>query len=301
MTQNKNILGKMALLGASLLWGGSFLVLKNSLDVFGPHSVLTIRFTIGFLLLSICFLPRWKMVQKEYIKTGAVLGILLFLAYSLQTVGITDTTPGKNAFLTVVYVVIVPFLYWITDRKKPKTYQFMAAMLALVGIGFVSLSEGLSIGYGDSLTLISGFFYGAHMIALAKLVKDKDPVLVTIIQFGFVAVFSAIVTLFTEQMPSSLEGPIIYELLYLSVFATAVCLLLQTVGQKHTDPTSASLLLSLESVFGVILSVMFSSEEVSLRVFIGFVIIFLAVIWSETKFSFLKKKENNKFIKDILE
>lgn len=285
------IASKIALFGASLIWGSSFLIMKNSVDNIEPHFLLGIRFTIGCLLLCLIFHRRLKELNRAYFMRGGLLGLFLFLAYSLQTIGLTGTTPGKNAFLTAIYCVIVPFLYWAVDRKKPDAYHLSAAFITILGIGLVSLNSGLTIQYGDAFTMAGGFFYAAHMVAVAKFGKDRDPVLITILQFGYAAIFSWIVSFLTEEMKIPMNPGVITGVLYLSVFATAVALLLQNVGQKYTNPAPAAVILSLESVFGVLFSVIFYKEEINLRLLLGFLLIFLAVIISETKLSFLKKKK----------
>lgn len=286
----KNIGAKAALFGAALIWGSSFLVVKNSMDVIQPHMLLAFRFTAGCLLLCIIFHKRLRLLNKDYFIKGAVIGACLFLAYSLQTIGILDTTPGKNAFLTAVYCVLVPFFFWIVDKKKPDKYNILAAVITLLGIGLVSVNGNLSIGIGDSLTLVSGVVFAAHMVAVAKFSKDKDPVLLTILQFGYAAVFSWVVALISEDFPKDWNGQVIGSLVFLSVFATAVALLLQNVGQKYTNPAPAAIILSLESVFGVLFSIFFYGERLTFRLFSGFFLIFIAVIISETKLSFFVKK-----------
>lgn len=288
MKQNTKIRNaKIALFGASMIWGSSFLVVKNSMDFMQPHVLLGFRFTIGCLLLCIIFIKRLKNLNLDYFIRGAISGLFLFTAYSLQTIGITDTTPGKNAFLTTIYTVLVPFFYWMIDKKKPDVFNYIAAILTITGIGLVSLKSNFSIQMGDSLTLASGVFYAAHMVAVCKFGKKRDPVLLTILQFGFSAIFSWIVALIYEDFPKEWTPATIGGVLYLSVFATAVALLLQNIGQKYTKPAPAAIIMSLEAVFGVIFSVIFYHEEVTLPIFIGFLLIFIAVIISETKLSFL--------------
>jgi drug/metabolite transporter (DMT)-like permease len=284
---------KVALFGASLIWGSSFLVVKNSVDTITPHVLLLIRFSVGGLLLCLIFFHRLRELNCDYFIKGSLLGLLLFLGYSLQTIGITDTTPGKNAFLSAIYCVLVPFIYWAVDRKKPDSYNFLAALVGIIGIGFVSLNGDLTIRMGDAFTLAGGIFYAAHMVALAKLSRDKDPVLLTIMQFGYGSIFSLIIALLFEEAPAKLTTDTILGLAFLAVFATAGAILLQNIGQKYTSPTSASIILSLESVFGVLFSVLFYHEEITLRIFIGFALIFLAVIISETRLSFLKRKQKS--------
>lgn len=284
-----NSASKLALFGASIIWGSSFLVVKSSMDSMQPHTLLAIRFTVASIILCALFHKRLKQITKDYLISGGIIGIFLFIAYSIQTIGITDTTPGKNAFLTAIYCVIVPYLYWIVDKNKPDKYNVLAAILCLTGIGLVSINSDFRIQFGDAFSLISGFFYAAHMVSISKLSKNRDPVLLTIVQFAYTAIISWVVTLLFEDIPTSLSTNAVIELMYLAVFATAIALLLQNIGQKHTKPAPAAIILSLEAVFGVMFSVIFYKEEISLKLFIGFLLIFIAILTSETKWSFLNK------------
>lgn len=289
-----SIMPKLALFGAAFIWGSSFFIMKNTVDVFSPYILLGLRFTIACVLLSIIFWKKIKEIDFDYIWKSAVIGSFLFLAYCTQTIGITETTAGKNAFLTAIYCVIVPFLFWIVDKSKPDIFNFLSAIVCIVGIGLVSITGSFTIGYGDAYTLVGGFLYAAHMVAIAKLSKGKDPIIVTILQFGFAAILSWIIGLSIESFPTPDQWSIesIGGLLYLAVFASAIAMLFQNIGQKNTHPSAAAIILSLESVFGVFFSVIFIGEQLTLRLVIGFILIFVAVIISETKLSFLKKTGN---------
>ncbi|MEG1778479.1 MAG: DMT family transporter [Oscillospiraceae bacterium] len=282
-------MSRLALFSAALIWGSSFFIVKNTVDVFPTYWLLASRFIIACTLLSIIFFKKLKQLNKSYFINGGIIGLCLFCAYSFQTFGIAHTSPGKNAFLTAVYCVIVPFLFWIVDKSKPDIYNFLAAGLCLCGIGLVSLTGDFSIGIGDFLTLIGGFFYASHMVSVAKLSRGKDPVLVTIVQFGFTGTFALIAALFTESLPTSVSAASLSGILYLAVFCTATALLLQNIGQKNTPPAAASIILSLEAVFGIIFSMIFYGERLTPRLACGFLIIFCAVIVSETKLAFLRK------------
>lgn len=293
MNENtKNIAAKAALFGAAIIWGSSFLVVKNSMDVMQPHILLALRFTIGCMLLAVVFHKRLKKLNRDYFIRGGIIGLFLFGGYSLQTIGITDTTPGKNAFLTAIYCVIVPFLFWAVDKKKPDKFNILAAFTSIIGIGLVSLNGNFTIGMGDSLTLVGGLVYAGHLVAIAKLGRKKDPILLTILQFGYAAVFSWIVALAFNDFPDRWSTATISGLLYLSVFATAVAILFQNIGQKYTKPAPAAIILSLESVFGVLFSVIIYHESLTLRLIAGFSLIFIAVIISETKLGFLVRNKN---------
>lgn len=290
MKTNTGTLHKFALFGAALIWGSSFIVVKSSVDTLTPNVLLGVRFSIGCVLLCLIFHKKLRLVTPRLVLRGGLTGLFLFTAYCVQTIGITQTTPGKNAFLTAVYCVLVPFLYWLVYKIRPDRYNFIAAVLCIAGIGFVSLNGDFSIGRGDALTLLGGFFYAVHMVAVAKLGKGEDSVLFTIMQFGSAALASWVVALVFEGLPTALPPTTtIFGVLYLAVFATTVALLLQNIGQQGTDPSAAAILLSLESVFGVLFSVLLYGEELTPRLVFGFVLIFFSVLTSETKLSFLHR------------
>lgn len=292
MDKKTGALHKAALFAAAIIWGSSFIVVKTSVDSLPPNILLGVRFTIGCGLLCIIFYKKLKNITLGLVLRGGATGLFLFTAYCLQTIGITDTTPGKNAFLTAVYCVLVPFLYWGVYKIRPDKFNFIAAVLCIAGIGFVSLTGDFSIRFGDALTLAGGFFYAVHMVAVAKLGMGEDSVLFTIMQFGSAAIASWVVGLLFEGLPAKMPPPsAIAGVLYLACFATAAALLLQNVGQQGTDPSAAAIILSLESVFGVLFSVLLYGEQLTARLVLGFVLIFCAVVTSETKLSFLKPKK----------
>lgn len=283
----KRILPKFALFSAALIWGSSFFIVKNAVDIFPTNFLLAIRFTIGCLLLCVLFPKKLTQLNRTCLWQGIVLGLLIFTAYCIQTIGLTDTTPGKNAFLTAAYCILVPFLYWITDKRRPDLYNFSAAFLCLAGIGLVSFDGSFSMRFGDAMTLISALFFAAHIVAGARFGGKSDPILLTILQFGTAAVCSWVLGFTTETFPKEIPLNAALGLLYLAVFATTIALLLQNIGLKYADPTSGAILLSLESVFGVLFSMLFYQERLTLRLGAGFLLIFIAVILSETKLSFL--------------
>lgn len=286
-------LAKPMLFAAALIWGTSFFIMKNTLDNVPVFALLAIRFTAGAILLSIVCLKKWKDFTVDHLWRGAIVGGFLFLAYTVQTFGLSLTTPSKNAFLTSVYCVMVPFFTWLVVKRRPDKFNIAAAVLCVLGVGLVSLNEQLSINLGDLLTLVCAVFYASHIVAVEKLSPGKDIYLITIFQFAFAALYSWGCTLTMETFPTqAITDPAVFlPLAYLCVMATTVALLFQNVGQIWSDPASASVILSLESVFGVLFSVVCYGDKVSGKMLCGFVLIFVAVVCSETKFAFLRKKE----------
>ena len=284
-------LAKPMLFAAALIWGTSFFIMKNALDNVPVFALLAIRFTAGVILLGIICFKKWKDFTLDYLWRGTIVGGFLFLAYMVQTFGLSMTTPSKNAFLTAVYCVLVPFFTWLVVKRRPDKFNVAAAVLCVGGVGLVSLNEQLSINLGDLLTLLCAVFYASHIVAVEKLSPGKDIYLITIFQFAFAALYAWIGSVTTEvfRTQALMDPAVFLPLAYLCVMATTVALLFQNVGQIWSDPASASVILSLESVFGVAFSVVCYGDAVSIQMLCGFVMIFVAVLCSETKFSFLRK------------
>ena len=290
---NPQLVAKLSLLLATLIWGSSFIIMKDALDDITTYYLLAIRFTGAFMLLGIVFWKKWAHINKDVIIAGFIMGTVLIAAYAFQTYGLMDTTPGKNAFLTAGYCILVPFLFWGIVGIRPNKFNVIAAILCIVGIGLVALDDKLSIGRGDLLTLVCCVFYALHIVVSAKFTRTMDVMLLTIGQFFFAALWSWVLAFLFEPplAVSEMSTEIWMVLGYLCVFATAGALGLQTFGLKYTSPSSGALILSLESVFGVIFSIMVGAEEVTIRLLIGFAVIFFAIVVSETKLEFLQKKK----------
>lgn len=288
--QGKAFWGRLALLGAALIWGSSFIVMKNAVSGVPVFLLLAFRFTVGFGLLAVIFWRKLREASRSGLLHGAICGVLLFLAYTLQTFGLKGTTAGKNAFLTAVYCVLVPFVEWTFFRSRPTKWNWAAALMCLTGIGLVSLSGDLTISWGDGLTLLGGVMFTFHLMAISRFSRKDDPIMLTQVQFGIAGICCWLCSLMTETMPSQLPAGALGELIYLAIFATTAAMLLQNVGQSVTPAAQVSILLCLESVFGVMFSVWVGGEVLTLRLICGFALIFVAVVASETGFSFLKVK-----------
>ena len=292
MSENKiKSLAGAGMLGTAAIWGIAFVVVKNSLDTVPPTYMLAFRFTIAAVLLALICAKRLQGLKKHTVKEGAVLGCWLFFSYLLQTIGCQYTTAGKNAFLTSAYVVLVPFLYWLLSKKRPDSFCIAAAFFAIAGIGLLSLQGDMSVNRGDILTLICAVGFALHMIYIDRYTEQDDPVVLTVLQLAFAALFSWLLSpLVDGGLPTDLFRPdVIGSMLYLGIFSTMLAFLLQNVCQKYTSPNTASLLLSTESVFGVLFSALLLGERMTPRMMIGCGLLFFAVLLSETKLSFLSK------------
>lgn len=289
---NKANLGRTCLILTTLIWGSSFVILKSALDSITPLWVLAIRFSGAAILMLIACLPRLKKLDKRYVTGGCLMGLCLAAAYILQTYGLVYTTPGKNAFLTTTYCILVPFLYWAISGKRPDKYNIIAAVVCLVGVGLVCLGNDLSINVGDMLTILCGLFYGLHIIVTSRTAENRDPVLITMLQFATAAVVCFIGAVLFEPAPHDIGSGTWLSIAYMTFICTGLCYILQTVGQKYTPPSQTAVILTLESVFGSAISVILGVESLTFNIALGFFLIFIAIITSETKLDFLNKKRS---------
>lgn len=289
-------LAACGLLLTALIWGFAFVVVKNSLDLIPPIYMLAFRFTIASAALALILFRRLRRITRRDLQSGASLGVFLFAAYALQTIGCQYTTAGKNAFLTTIYVILVPFLHWLINRRRPDRYVIGGALLAMVGIGLLSLQGEGGIALGDLLTLLCGIFFAVHIVYIDRYTLAQDPAILTVLQLATAAVLSFLLApLIDGPFPAqALHPEAVTGMLYLGLLSTMFGFLLQNVGQKYTTPSTASLLLSFESVFGVLFSTLFLHEAMTTRMLLGCLLMFIAVLLVETRFSFLRWKTLSK-------
>ena len=289
LAKKKSLYADLSLLLVAIIWGSSFVVIKNALDYINPVYILVLRFALSSVLMAFVFWKRFREINKKDIKAGAIIGFFLFLAFLTQTIGLKYTTVSKQAFITASYVVIVPFFYWGITKKKPDIYEFMAAILCLIGVGLLSLEESFSINLGDGLTMVCAVFFALHIISIEYFAKDHDPIILTIVQFAVAAIFSFIVVLIFNIKLGSFGKEVGFSILYVAVVSTLIAFGIQNVAQKYTSSTHTAIILSMESVFGSIFSVLLLGDKLTVKLFLGCLIVLLSILTAETKWNFLRK------------
>lgn len=281
----REILADGVLLLTALIWGSAFAVVKNTLDSFPPASIIAMRYTIAAVITGIVFRRRLKGLTRGDVMRGALVGLLLCTAYIVQTIGLQYTSAGKNAFLTTVYVLLVPFGCCVLFRQRLHKANFIAAALMLLGIGLLSLDgESGGLNAGDVLTLICGAFFAAHIIAVERCQRKTNAYALIVLQFAFSAVFAFLYALiFERDIPLQFNMGSVGGLLYLAVFSTTIAMSLQNIGQSMAPASHAAILLSLESVFGVLFSCLLLGEKLTAKMVLGFAVIFAALVVNEVK------------------
>ena len=289
----KKYIGEIGLIFTAIVWGTGFVGTKLSLDGgLTPLQLITIRFLIAAILINVIFYKQIKAnINKDAIKCGAILGLFLFIAFVVQTIGLVYTTPSKNAFLTAVNVVIVPFIGFIVYKRKLDKIGVISSLLTLVGIGVLSLEADLSINIGDFLTIICAFGYALHIFFTSEFARKHDPIVLTGIQFTVTFILSLIAQILLGEGSINATTTGFVGALYLAIFSTTLAFLVQTICQKRVDGTRTAIILSTEAVFGTLFSIILLHEVVTLRMIIGSIIIFTSIIMAETKLSFLKNKK----------
>lgn len=290
------IVYRLMLISCALIWGSTFTILKGVIMVMPPSWLVGIRFMAAGTIMGVVLIPRLRRhFNKATLIGGVVLGVLIFGAYWFQTMGLFYTTPGKNAFLTDVYCVAVPFMFWFVARRRPTRYNMIAALMCIVGVGFVSLSSAdRTINIGDILTIIGGLFFAGHIVATSILARTRDVLSMTVYQLWFSGALLVMTGIISEPMPDwqvFTDMEFVLSLAYLTVVASCIAYWFQNYAVAHVPPAPAAILLSLESIFGVIFSVVLYGEQLTGQLIIGFVLIFAAILVSEALP--LKKPPNN--------
>ena len=273
---------KIALFITAVLWGSTFTIGKLATEAFSASFIIAFRFLVASLALLVAAYPQRKQITREYLVCGFWMGLSLFASYVLQVTGLTlDTSPGKSAFLCTTYSVFVPFLYWIATKKPPKVHHLLCVFLCLTGVGIVSLTGGWGMSAGDILTVASGIPGAINIVTSSIVCKNRNVLLLTTIELWVVTIFAWMFVGVSNGFPAAFPIGAVSGIVYLGLIATALCLFMQSYGLKYAEPAIGGMLLSLESVFGVIFSVIIYHEKITLRMLIGFAVIFAAILLSQ--------------------
>lgn len=278
----------ISLLVVAVVWGGGYVVTKNAVDHIDPIYLNFLRFFISTIITGVLFFPRMKKINMDNLKAGGVIGLAMFLGYIFQTVGIQYTTASNQAFITSSNVAMVPFVVWIMTKKKPDNLEILAAIMCFVGIAILSINEDLRFNMGDILTFISAICFAFHFGLIDRYAKNHDPIVLTAIQFGMVAILSLISCFIFKVEFTRITATVGKSLVYISLFNTVLGFVVQNIAQSKIPATRVAIFISLEAVFGAIFSIIFLKDPVTTNLLIGCSLIFIAIIITETKLKFLK-------------
>lgn len=277
--KNKKLIGSLMLLLAAMLWGGSYGMQSILSNRFGTYAIIFIKTVSGFLLIAFCALQK-KKFTKTVVLSGILVGIMNAFGLILQQIGIENTTVSKASFLSGLYVMFVPIIGLFT-KKKPKKKYWLAIAIAFVGLYLLCMSGGEKIGYGDIITLFAAMFFALQIVLIDKFVSQVDPLLFCGFQQSTVAVISGIMMLIFETPDFSNISSMIGPMLYVSFLSGLLGQILQNKYQAYVDPTVASLIMSLESVFGTLGGWLLLNQTLTINEILGCILLFVSIIVAE--------------------
>lgn len=292
----KTYIGEILLFITAIIWGSGYIGMKLGLEHLTVFQVMAGRFIVATVLLCLIFHKKLKLISKSVLWKGTVLGVILFIAFTVQTIGLDYTTPSKNAFLTAVNVMIVPVIAYIIYKRRFDGFEMVAAMLAILGIGFLSLQGSMAINIGDFLSLVSAVGFAFDIFYTNMFVKTEDALALTIVQFFTASVLSITAVILLGEVPTVVSTEGISVILYLGILCTTVAYVCQNIGMQYADPTKSALILSTEALFGTIFSVIMLDEILTVRMIIGGILILVAVIVAEVKPTYKHQKQPEKSV-----
>ena len=267
------------LLTTAIIWGFAFVAQRIGMDYVGPFTFNGIRFAIGSLsLLPLVILSRNEPASSRNIlpptglKTillgGSALGLALFSGASLQQIGLVYTTAGKAGFITGLYVIIVPILGLIW-RQQPKIGTWIGAVLAAIGMYFLSVTEQFTIALGDLLVLIGAFFWAAHVLIIGWLSPRINPIKLALSQYLACSILSLITAAVIEDISMQSISQAAIPILYGGLLSVGIAYTLQVIAQRDAHPAHAAILLSMEAVFAAFGGWLILDEIISARGLFG--------------------------------
>jgi len=280
MKRYKEFFAQAGLLYSAAIWGSTFFLVKDALNSIAPFSLLAIRFLLAAGLMYLVLRVMKKPVCMNF-RQGVSLGVILFLVYLPQTIGLKFTTASNSGFITGLFVVFVPLMGWVLFRRVPERKRVLSIILAVAGLWVLTGWEG-ELNFGDALTLITAFAYGLHILFAGRFMEaGTDPVVITFQQFLMVGILSLAGSGIqgVPLMPDSVRvwGIIVF----LAVFPTLLAFLVQMVAQKVTPPIRVAIIFSMEPVFAALFAWTLGGEVFEIHRGVGGLIIVAAILLSE--------------------
>lgn len=275
------------LLLIALIWGGTFIIVKQSLAVLHPMQVIAYRFTLAFILV---FLVKFRTVRRHWRASffpGIGLGLLLFIAFTTQTFGLKFTSPSVSALITGSNAVLVAIFEALFKRKRLSRSSLFGVLTATAGLFLITWSgASFTFGYGDLLTLACAIFFALHINATGQALTRSDPSTITVIQFGFVALVAWGTIIPAPNLVVDFSATTWYALIYLGLMATGLAFLAQSYAQRDASPIHTAIMLATEPAFATVLAISLGFEALTLRLMIGGVLIIAGIIFSSSGESF---------------
>ena len=283
MQQKKSMhtLAVVALFISALFWATGYLFVKQTIEEFSPLYLLAFRYLLAAFFMLLIALPRLKQMSKGLLKSGIWMGTALFFEFLTYTLGLQYTTASRASFIVAAYIIILPLVYFLVRRKLPKRQEILAAAVCMGGIALIVTGGGGSVNKGDLIMFLCAVSYAFHIVFGGKFAKEYDGILLNLVQIGTTAVLASIVALLFGTWPARVTMPRAGSILYLAAVATILPYLLCLFGQKYVSTTTSGIVLSFESVFATLMSILFMNDQISLQFALGGLLVIGAFFVSE--------------------
>lgn len=244
------------------IWGSTFVLVKDTLNSFGTFALMFLRFLIASAVLGAYFIATKRKISREDMVHGAFLGAILFISYAAQTFGLNFTSPTNSAFITGLFVILVPLLSALILHRVPERKVWLAVALAMGGLYFLT-GATTRFNIGDAVTLACSLTYALHIVFAAQFVKKCDAMNLALVQIAAVTLLSMALMLAIGEVPRAYPLPALAAVVFLGLFATLFAQWAQLAAQKIIEPSKVALILVLEPVFAALYSALFFGEILS--------------------------------------
>lgn len=286
MTEKKETLGSLGLLMAALIWGGSYVIGKSLVLGFHPVLSLWLRYILAAGAMSVVFHKKMIRARRSAVRSGIILGAILCVAQSLQMFANLYTSSGKVGFLTIMYVLWMPFISWAVDKKRPDIRTALAVIVSFAGVYILAFYGNGSVNRGDILVIFASVIHACHIFLSNRFVQRDDSLSIAV--FQFIAAFlvcTVILLACGEDIRdiSELNRIQILQILYQGIMGVMMGFSIQTVCLRYVKPSSATILLAMQAVFAMIISVIVGYDELNAKTIAGCVLIFSAILILQVK------------------
>jgi drug/metabolite transporter (DMT)-like permease len=263
------------LVAAALIWGFNFILVKMAIGQMAPVYYVGLRFLVGAIFLLPFSWRQLTTLDRRGWAIGVGVGVLLFGGFVLQTVGLTSTSPGVSGFLTSLYVIMVPLFVGLATGRWPSPMVWVGVVVVTGGLAVLSLYGQLGFGWGEVFTLLATVFWALHIMGVAYASTRLQAMAFVQLQLSTCAVLS-LVGSFVFERPVLFPGwAATGAILWTGIMGSLVAYVLMALGQRHTPPTLAGVLMSLEAVFALVFSILVGYDTLTGRTLIGFAIVFV--------------------------
>ncbi|WP_206811012.1 DMT family transporter [Paradesulfitobacterium ferrireducens] len=281
MQANRRYLADLSLIGVTLVWGATFVVVKRAITDLPPFPFLAIRFGLAFLsLLPFVWLQR-RHLNKRTVFQGLALGIFLFAGYAWQTIGLQYTTASNAGFITGMSVVLVPALVTVSTKSLPRPGMMLGIASAAIGLALLSLGEGYVLNRGDAMVLLCAFSFALHIFLVGRYAPEGNATVLAAVQILAVSILSAGASFILPQPPLIFSGSAWFGLLLTAIPATSLAFFLQTKMQQFTTPTHTAIIFSSEPVFSAVFAYFLAGEVLSDRGLLGAALVLSGMLLAE--------------------